>query len=74
MYKNGTKKEAKKRHRVRAFGRSIKKWGAIEKSPILDRAERYDFGPRLWLFSSPILFPPNKRGKKKRRKNSKNRD
>ena len=39
-----------------------------------DRAEGYDFWPRLWSFFSPFLFPPRKRGKKKRRMNSKNRD
>ena len=37
-----------------------------------DRAERHDFWPPLWLFSSPFLFPPKNRGKKKRRMNSKN--
>ena len=36
-----------------------------------DRADRHDFWPRLWLFSSPFLFPPRKRGEKKRRMNRK---
>ena len=40
MYKNGTKKEAKKRHRVRAFGRSIIKWGANDKSKHFDKAPK----------------------------------
>ena len=35
----------------------------------IDRAERHDFRPRLWLFFSTFLFPPNKRRKKKRRMN-----
>ena len=39
-----------------------------------DRAERHDFWSRLWLFFPPFLFPPKKRGKKKRRINIKNRD
>ena len=39
-----------------------------------DRAERHDLKPRLWLFFSPILFLPKKRGKKKMRMNSKNCD
>ena len=34
-------------------------------SQILDRAERHGFYPRLWLFFSPFLFPPKKRGNKK---------
>ena len=38
-----------------------------------DRAERNDLKSRLWLFFPPFLFPP-KKGKKKRRINSKNRD
>ena len=25
-----------------------------------DRAERHDFCPRLWLFFSPLFFPPKK--------------
>ena len=36
--------------------------------------ERHDFWPQLWLFIFPFLFPHKKRGKKKRRMNSKNRD
>ena len=32
------------------------------------------FLPRHWLFFSPFLFPPNKRGKKKRRMNNESRD
>ena len=32
---------------------------------ICDRAERLDFWSRLWLFFSPFIFPPKKRGKKK---------
>ena len=47
--------------------------GAIEKSPI-DDPERNDLKSRLWLFFSPFLFHPKKRGEKKRRMNSKNRD
>ena len=39
-----------------------------------DQAERHYFCPRLWLFFFPFLFNPKKRGKKKRRMNSKNRD
>ena len=39
-----------------------------------DRAQMHDFWPRLWLFSSTFILPPKKRGKKKRRMNSKNRD
>ena len=39
-----------------------------------DRAERHEFWPRLWLFFSPFLFPPKKRGEKKSRMNSKKRD
>ena len=38
------------------------------------RAERHDLKSRLWLFFSPFFFPPKKRGKKKRRLNSKNCD
>ena len=41
---------------------------------IEDRAERHDLKSLLWLFYSPFLFPTKKRGKKKRRINSKNRD
>ena len=40
----------------------------------IDKAEMYDFWPRLWLFYSPLLFSPKKRGKKKRRMNRKNGD
>ena len=40
----------------------------------IDQAERHDFWPWLWLFFSPFLFPSKKRGKKKRRMNSKNCD
>ena len=29
------------------------------------RAERHDFWPRLWLFSSSFLFPPKKEGSEK---------
>ena len=36
--------------------------------------ERHDLKSRLWLFFSPFFFPPKKRGKKKRRINSKNCD
>ena len=39
-----------------------------------DRAERHDFWPRLCLLFSSFLFPPKKRGKKKRTINSKNSD
>ena len=39
-------------------------------SPI-DRAERYDLKSRLWIYFSPFLFPPKKRGKRKKRMNSK---
>ena len=46
----------------------------VSRSPLINRAERYDFWPRLWLFFSPFLFPPKKRGKNKRRMNRKNRD
>ena len=35
--------------------------------------ERNDFWPRLWLLFSSFVFTPKKRGKKKRRINSKNR-
>ena len=31
-----------------------------------DRAERLDFWPLLWLFSSPFLFPPKKEERRKR--------
>ena len=44
-----------------------------EKVKLLDRAERHDLKSRLWLLFSPFLFPPKRRGKKKRRMNSKNR-
>ena len=37
---------------------------------LMDRAERHDLKSRLFF----ILFPPKKRGKKKRRIYSKNRD
>ena len=40
----------------------------------LDQTKRHDFWPRLWLFFSSFLFPPEKRGKKKRIMISKNRD
>ena len=39
-----------------------------------DDPERHDLKSRLWLLFSPFLFPPKKRGKEKRRLNSKNRD
>jgi len=39
-----------------------------------DRAERHDFLPQLWLFFTPFFFPLKKRGKKKERMNTKNRD
>ena len=38
-----------------------------------DRAERHDLKSRLWLLFS-IFSPSKKRGKKKRRTNSKKRD
>ena len=38
-----------------------------------DRAERHCFLPRLCLFFSPFLFPPIKRGRKKRRMNNQSR-
>ena len=41
---------------------------------MINRAERHDFSPPLWLLFSPFLFLTKKRGKKKRRFNSKNRD
>ena len=40
---------------------------------INDQAERHDLKSLLWLFFSHFLFPP-KKGKKKRRMNSKNSD
>ena len=43
-------------------------------STIPDRAERYDLKSQLWSFFSPFLFPPKKRGEKKRSMNSKNSD
>ena len=48
--------------------------GAAIGFTFFDRAERHRFWPRLWLFFSPFLFPPKKRGKKKRRMKNKNRD
>ena len=46
----------------------------IQRRPIWDRAERHDFRSILWIFFSHFLFPDKKRGKKKRRMNSQNRD
>ena len=39
-----------------------------------DRAERHDFWPHFWFFFSPFSSLLTKRGKKKRRMNSKNLD
>ena len=48
--------------------------GYLKDCGIYDRAERHDLISRFWLSFSPFLFPPKKRGKKKRRINGKNRD
>ena len=42
--------------------------------PFSDRAERYDFWPRLWLFCSSFLFSPKKKSEEKKENGSKNRD